>query len=718
MINQPPNLPKIRVPTATQPGMIGRIASWWLERKGYSLVPVGAQSSGTLRAQPRPSDEQLLRAYGESPWLHLKVIRQANAVAKLQPTLMADMGGPDLVPVAKTHAMWSLIRRPNPHMGRWTFTFLTEIYCRTVGGLWWRFKRDGLGVPRQLWLYPTHWVQARRKDPRTGEVIDYALRTTVTGGKEEIAPARDMLRLWIPDPVSPYDRQLGDALAIATELDTMELSSESNRRFFQNDASPPGALVVPGRPNPGEIDRLRDDWQAKQGGPDRQGQTGVLYGGMDYKQFRVSNRDMEFIDGQRYLRDVIVGGVHKHILGISDDVTFANAKAADYTHATQEIDPRMPWYEEEAWLPVCLQFDPRLRVQMPNPVPEDEAFELQRFTAGLNAGTVLVDEWREQNGMEPLPDGQGQILYVPASSVPQPINGANPPRPGPVAGQQASSSPPDGLPSIEAKALPTPVPGSASTIKQLNAADVLDILASISDDVMREELKPIYLRIMGARLQSVARELGISVVLDQQDPRVVQYLRTVSGQRITRINEATRNKIRDALAEGAQAGEGVTGLAERIADVFEAARGARAMTIARTETIDASNAVARWSYERSGVVEKIEWLLAPDYDPNQDGGVCEDIANDGPVLVGESFKGSIPWPPAHPNCRCTVAPIVEGDEEKGIRAFRWMGEEREKHITALGREHAKWERIFVARMKRIFQAQQRDTIRALRSALS
>ena len=51
-------------------------------------------------------------------------------------------------------------------------------------------------------------------------------------------------------------------------------------------------------------------------------------------------------------------------------------------------------------------------------MPEDTEFRLQMSNAGLSGSAIMVDEWREQNGFDPLPNGAGQVLFVPYASIP------------------------------------------------------------------------------------------------------------------------------------------------------------------------------------------------------------------------------------------------------------------------------------------------------------
>jgi SPP1 gp7 family putative phage head morphogenesis protein len=789
-----------------------------------------------------------LRAYAESPWLHIKIARLAASWANVPFKVVAEDAKGKETDLPRAHPLHLLMRKPNPAMSGWDLRFLTELYIRSVGECYWRVRGSSLG--RELWVYPANWVT--RVFDRNRQVSEYQVAETQPGGVNIIrVPASQMIWLRSPDPLEPYSAGLGDALSLASEIDTFELASESDRRFFENDASPPGALVVPGRLTQDENDRMRDDFQRKQGGPENQGKPMLLWGGMDWKSFRAGRKEMDFIDGQRYLRDVIIAGVHKHVLGITDDVNFAAAKAADYQVSKWELAPRVPWWEDNTDK-IAIMYDERAHVRWDNPVPQDEQIELQKANEGLLRGAITRNEWRVINKMEPLPDDIGHVFIIPPGLVVVPADEAAqmpvvspqiPPEARPEGGTPENRPPAEdddkerGNP-LSVKHTPgghehdqsshggegggggdegdggkesstgklsgnKPIvhdggndanvnewkpdvwsagdvllddnatifyhksgtvlvggPGSQHSeviyiagkkpsyedegshvmwtsrrgnekntlyfvmtternewdatfafleglaergvndsvqaiiggdikpvrewLKQGKAAalkawrkykaPVFDplhpswrrVLEQVSgavktDDTM-DVLRPIYEAVMESRISDVKEELGINVGLSLTDPDLLAYLRSAAGERITRVDENTRDQIREALEEGIRAGDNLRGLEERLNTVFDIAKEHRAERIARTEVIDASNATAYASYQRSGVVEGVEWLLAPDYDGEEDDFECEAIEEAGPVRVGEEFVPGIAWPPGHPNCRCAIAPVVAGDE--------------------------------------------------------
>lgn len=120
------------------------------------------------------------------------------------------------------------------------------------------------------------------------------------------------------------------------------------------------------------------------------------------------------------------------------------------------------------------------------------------------------------------------------------------------------------------------------------------------------------------------------------------------------ITEGTRDLIRGDVLSALEEGVSNDVLANRLSDAY-AFSDQRAMTIARTETIRASNQGALTGYKASGVVELKQWTTAEDDRVSED---CEENGNAGPIALDAEFPSGDDAPPAHPNCRCVIVPIV------------------------------------------------------------
>ncbi len=124
-------------------------------------------------------------------------------------------------------------------------------------------------------------------------------------------------------------------------------------------------------------------------------------------------------------------------------------------------------------------------------------------------------------------------------------------------------------------------------------------------------------------------------------------------------------RLERILTEGLDSGQSIAEIERRIRSEFGDFRKMQSERIARTEVIRASNAGALDAYKQSNVVSRAQWYTAQDdrVDPE-----CESL--DGKiVVVGRNFfntdYGSGAYPPLHPNCRCTLLPVV--DDEKALR---------------------------------------------------
>lgn len=123
---------------------------------------------------------------------------------------------------------------------------------------------------------------------------------------------------------------------------------------------------------------------------------------------------------------------------------------------------------------------------------------------------------------------------------------------------------------------------------------------------------------------------------------------------VWQITEGTREYLRAAIRDAIDEGLSNQDLAARLADSYGFSK-RRAMVIARTETNRASNEGALAGYKASGLVTAKEWLTAEDDLVSPE---CQENGAAGPIGLDANFPSGDPCPPVHPNCRCTITPIV------------------------------------------------------------
>jgi len=148
------------------------------------------------------------------------------------------------------------------------------------------------------------------------------------------------------------------------------------------------------------------------------------------------------------------------------------------------------------------------------------------------------------------------------------------------------------------------------------------------------------------------KRIGVESVVTggPADWRVIDALKVRNLTALRGITDETNKQIIKELTDGIQLGESIPKLRDRIAGRVDHIGKTRATVMARTEAINAFTQGAELRYAQAGI-EKLEWLTAGD------GRVCPIC---GP-LNGKVFsvKSRHERPPIHPNCRCTIIPVLE-----------------------------------------------------------
>lgn len=130
-----------------------------------------------------------------------------------------------------------------------------------------------------------------------------------------------------------------------------------------------------------------------------------------------------------------------------------------------------------------------------------------------------------------------------------------------------------------------------------------------------------------------------------------------AGITIKSIAEHRLEELADVLAQAADEGWSSSRLARLLRDVLDDPRWARMVAV--TEGARASTASTLARYLANGVEGK-EWMSAEDQRVCQD---CNDNELEGAIPLSAYFESGDDGPPAHPDCRCAIAPAIMSREE-------------------------------------------------------
>ncbi len=131
--------------------------------------------------------------------------------------------------------------------------------------------------------------------------------------------------------------------------------------------------------------------------------------------------------------------------------------------------------------------------------------------------------------------------------------------------------------------------------------------------------------------------------------QAIDYAANRGAQLVTEMDATTRDRLARIVSEGIENKRGVPGLARDIKNEFGDMTRYRSKVIARTETCDALEQAFMDRAVELEITGK-EWVVA---DPCP---ICSQNGDAGVIPINDTFPSGHTRPPAHPNCRCALAP--------------------------------------------------------------
>ena len=184
---------------------------------------------------------------------------------------------------------------------------------------------------------------------------------------------------------------------------------------------------------------------------------------------------------------------------------------------------------------------------------------------------------------------------------------------------------------------------------------------------------PVIAKIVEEEGTAALAYLGLEDAFDVNNPDAQKFIKAATKKLSTSMTTTTIDALNTSILEGLEAGEAIAGLTERIMEstAFDLAR---AETIARTETTRASAQSEIEAWKETEVVASLVWWTAQDERVDDECGLLHGTEVDiGSPFVSASelddlgeddYMGNgIDAPPRHPNCRCTLIPILKESKE-------------------------------------------------------
>jgi len=509
------------------------------------------------------------------------------------------------------------------------------------------------------------------------------------GMHEIIYPREDILFFHYSNPSDPY-RGASPVQRKAYAYDTDKYNMIYQLNVFKNGAHLKGVLESDLTIKPDQANKILALFEETYGGAAKAHKTGVLTGGLKYKNIGISNKDMEFMLLAEWTMRQLASAYHTPPQKLShpENTNLANMQALDTAWNRECILPRLIRISEifNTFL-IPLYKEDGLHCEFDNPIPEDEEFLLKKRESNLKNWVISPNEARVEDGMDEAE--WGKVPLVPFNVMP--LSGDKKPTVELSPEKMAEFT--EDLREVHKKKITeeykenywkafirrvTPLENEfrrgitklfqEQEIEALRALrkgksivekDVDDVLRITHDE--REIAK--FIEFVLPRITETLRlngtesfiELGVEGSFDVTNPKVVAWIKKRCGNSIKGIADTTKDLLRKTLIEGIESGESIPKLASRVKAVYEDAKGFRATRIARTEILSASNKGAIEAYRQSEVVKKKEWYCALDER------TCEECSAMHKEIVGldENFSSGVDAPPNHVQCRCVILPVLD-----------------------------------------------------------
>jgi len=528
-------------------------------------------------------------------------------------------------------------------------------------------------------------------------------------------PVEDIIPFVQFNPQLPYPLRLtgvSDVQAIATTIDWDVQASKWNRQFFFNSANPWGVLETDQDLSKDKIDLIKRSWEEKYRGTQNSNKVALLTGGLKYKPASPSQKEMDFIATRRFNRDEILG-IYKlppQVIGLVTEWSTGNIwkKDADMIFSRRTIRPLAMKIADTL---NRFLFEWKGTFEFINIIP----YDLTETRMDFDSGGMTLNEFRKSRGLKPV---VGWDSFKSIMGIWEEVQFEEQWKSLPKKEEDMITK---GIANAVSKSLKSKIKWTPEyrdarwemkdkriisfekeyqkRLKSVFAVQEKDItkdfesryssqskwhkatmplLNTIKYSVLYYQiLKSVQNELVDQEATKALIEVNIAEPANIFTPEIQKNLEANIKKFSFNVDQATNDKLLNEYQKIINEWLSVDQWVQRLKEtVFTELKTSRLEKIVRTETIRAGNIWTQLWYEQSGVVEKKQRYTS------QDERVCpfcwpehgkvislwDDFFAKGENLVriGENGKPatmntdywSVGYPPLHPNCRCTILPVI------------------------------------------------------------
>lgn len=565
----------------------------------------------------------------------------------------------------KSHKALDILNSPNKAQDNYEFLKMCGLHLSIFGESIVHYDELAKTITP---IFPTSIIEIR-KDSK-GFPSEYVY----TSGMSQISvPAKNIIHTKEVNPLS-FERGFSTFKTYRETAISDNFANEWNRKNFDG-TNVDGVLSTDQILSSDVKEGIQKGWKKLFSWNKRKSDTAVLDGGMKYTKLGQTPKDMDFLNLTENAKQRIlaVNKVPKALIGQGEDSNRASIWGIEYIFAKYTIEPKHIAFSKKFTHSFLKEWFSREDIffEFKTIIPQDEESILEKQKAHFSMGALSQNEIREEEGREPIKNGDD--TYIPFNLVKV---GEEEVKEEPIKEEKTFKKKAFNKKDIKTmylkrfdkneKKLERDLISlfkkqEKETLKKVGTKSVSDYLPNqkVWEKAFYISLLPTVYGTAKSEGQEAIDEIGLGVDFFAEDKALKKAIETQTILFSKQVNETTIERLRKVLQDGVDVGEGEEELKNRVQEVFTVATDSRAKMIARTETLKASNTSHQTAYKQVGVEEK-EWLAVEDsrtrpHHARADGQV---VGIDEEFTVGSSKMerpGDISAPAKETvNCRCRI----------------------------------------------------------------
>ena len=330
-------------------------------------------------------------------------------------------GGEGKIVAYGTRLQTILHDAPNPEMSSMMFRS-QAIACQVnAGNTYAEIERSGKQV-ENLWPIHPSRVRLERIDDNgmrnaRGRLVYFVYNNDAPPTPIEAA---DMFH--VPSMMSRDGISGMGVISFARQTIGAGLAEEQHAAaYFGNGAIPPILVTHPNKMTPEARKNFRQEWKEIHGGAENAYEVAILSEGSDIKVLGINAKDSQFIESRQFSIEEIARwyGVPQHMIGHLLRSTNNNIEHQGIEFVVYSLIPWLKLWEQEIWRKLLTDEERAAGWYAKHVVDAllrgDAASRAAALQAQFQHGALNLDEWREIEDRNPLPDGKGKTFFTMAN---------------------------------------------------------------------------------------------------------------------------------------------------------------------------------------------------------------------------------------------------------------------------------------------------------------